>query len=136
MKLLMFDTDEFWYKTFSKTVDSAETCEVEKSTTDSLVIFINVEKEDEDQKDRVVKKAVNNISWLAKKTDRNKVVLHSFGHLSESKSSIEFAEDAIKTIRDKLTVKGFETSMTPFGYLFEFKIHVKGESLAKVWKSI
>ncbi|WP_412534918.1 threonyl-tRNA synthetase editing domain-containing protein [Methanosarcina sp.] len=67
---------------------------------------------------------------------RNKVVLHSFGHLSESKSSIEFAEDAIKIIRDKLTSKGFETSMTPSGYLFEFKIHVKGESLAKVWKSI
>ncbi len=67
MKLLMFDTDDFWYKTFSKTVDSAETCEVEKSITDSLVIFINVEKEDEDQKDRVVKKTVNNISWLAKK---------------------------------------------------------------------
>jgi hypothetical protein len=66
-KKLKFLTDDFWYKTFSKTVDSAETCEVEKSTTDSLVIFINVEKEDEDQKDRVVKKAVNNIIWLVKK---------------------------------------------------------------------
>lgn len=136
MKLLMFDTEDFWYKTFSKTVDSVETCDVEESTVDSLVIFINVEKEDEDQKERVVKKAVNNISWLAKKTGRNKVVLHSFGHLSESKSSIEFAEDAIKTVREKLTAKGLETSMTPFGYLFEFNIHVKGESLAKVWKSI
>lgn len=136
MKLLMFDTNCFWYKTFSKTVETAETCEREEYTTDSLVIFVNVEKEDEAQKDKVVKKAVNNIAWLAKKTERNKVVLHSFGHLSESKSSIEFAEDAIKTIKGKLTSKGFETSMTPFGYLFEFKIHVKGESLAKVWKSI
>lgn len=136
MKLLMFDTNDFWYKTFSKTVESAETCNKEESTTDSLVIFINVEKEDEVQKDKVVKKAVDNICWLAKKTDRKKVVLHSFGHLSESKSSIEFAEDAIKTIKDKLTAKGLETSMTPFGYFYEFKIHVKGESLAKVWKSL
>lgn len=132
----MFDTNDFWYKTFSKTIDSAETCDREESKTDSLVIFINVEKEDESQKDKVVKKAVNNISWLAKKTDREKVVLHSFGHLSESKSSIDFADDAIKTIKNKLTAKGFETSMTPFGYFFEFKIHVKGESLAKVWKSL
>lgn len=47
------------------------------------------------------------------------------------------AEDAIKMIMDKLNEKGFETSMTPFGYLFEFKIRMKGESLAKVlWKSI
>ena len=132
----MFDTNNFWYKTFSKTVESAETYDMEESTADSLVILINVEKEDETQKDKVVKKAVNNISWLAKTNDRKKVVLHSFGHLSESKSSIEFADDAIKAIKDKLFAKGFETSMTPFGYLFEFKVQVKGESLAKVWKSL
>lgn len=136
MKLLMFDTNDFWYKPFSKTIESAENYSEEWSTMDSLVIFINVEKEDEDRKDKVVKKAVNNIRWLAKKTDRKKVVLHSFGHLSESKSNVEFAEDAIKAIKDKLTAKGIETSMTPFGYFLEFKIHVKGESLAKVWKSI
>ena len=136
MKLLMFDTNDFWYKTFSKTVETAETCNREESATDSLIIFVNVEKEDEAQKDKAVRKAVKNINWLAKKTDRNKVVLHSFGHLSESKSSIEFAENILKTIKEKLTEKGMETSMTPFGYLLEFKIHVKGESLAKVWKSI
>jgi len=39
-------------------------------------------------------------------------------------------------IKDKLTAKGLETSMTPFGYFYEFKIHVKGKSLAKVWKSL
>lgn len=136
MKLLMFDTNYFWYKTFSKTVKTAEAFDGEEVTTDSLVIFVNVEKEDEVQKDKVVKKAVNNVSWLAKKVDRNKVVLHSFGHLSESKSSVEFAESTLKAIKEKLTAKGLETSMTPFGYLNEFKIHVKGESLAKVWKSI
>jgi hypothetical protein len=135
MKLLMFDTNDFWYKTFSKIIESAETCDKEESTMNSLVIFINVEKEDESQKDKAVRKAVDNISWLAKKTDRKKVILHSFGHLFESKSSVEFANDAIKKIKDKLTAKGFETSMT-LGYLFEFKIHVKGESLAKVWKSL
>ena len=75
MKLLMFDTNDFWYKIFSKTVDSAEICDMEESTINSLVIFINVEKEDEVQKDKVVKKAINNISWLAKKTDRKKVAL-------------------------------------------------------------
>lgn len=132
----MFDTNDFWYKTFSKSVESVESYDKEESTTDSLVIFINVEKEDEERKNKVVKKAVNNIRWLAKKTDRRKVVLHSFGHLSESKSSVEFAEEVIKAINDKLTAKGFETLMTPFGYFLEFKIHVKGESLAKVWKSL
>jgi hypothetical protein len=52
MKLLMFDTNDFWYKTFSKTIGSAETCDKEESTVNSFVIFINVEKEDESQKDK------------------------------------------------------------------------------------
>ncbi|WP_394326052.1 threonyl-tRNA synthetase editing domain-containing protein [Methanosarcina horonobensis] len=50
-------------------VGSVETCGTEKSTKNSLVIFINVEEEDEDQKDKVVKKAVNNISWLKKQVE-------------------------------------------------------------------
>ncbi len=136
MKLLMFDTNYFWYKTFSKTIEYAENYDKEESTTDSLVIFINVEKEDEGRKDKVIKKATNNIRWLAKKTNRKKVILHSFGHLSKSKSNVEFAEEIIGAIKGKLTEKGLETSLTPFGYFLEFKIHVKGESLAKVWKSI
>ena len=136
MKLLMFDTNEFWYKPFSKTLEHAETANHEEQFSDSLVIFINVEKMDELQNDKIIRKAADNISWLAKKTNRRKVVLHSFAHLSESKSSIEFAESALRAIRDKLVSKGLDVGITPFGYFLEFKIHVKGESLAKVWKSI
>lgn len=136
MKLLMFDANDFWYKTFEKTVDAVETCDTEALIQETLVIFINVEKNDETQRDRVVKKAVENISWLVRKTGRKRVVLHSFAHLSESKSSIAFAEEAFRLIMSRLEAKGLETHMTPFGYFLEFKIHVRGESLAKVWKSL
>ena len=88
----MFDTNDFWYKTFEKTVDHVSSADTEASVQDTLVIFINVEKEDEAQRERVVKKTVENISWLARKTDRERVVLHSFAYLSESKSSTRFAE--------------------------------------------
>ncbi len=52
----VLDTDDFWYKTLSKTVDSAETHDFEKFTTDSFFIFSDVEKEDYAQKDRVINK--------------------------------------------------------------------------------
>ena len=136
MKLLMFDANDFWYKTFEKPVNHADTLDTEASVQESLVIFVNVEKNDETQRDRVVKKAVENISWLTRKTGRKRVVLHSFAHLSESKSSIAFAEEVFRLMMNRLEAKGLETYMTPFGYFLEFKIHVKGESLAKVWKSI
>jgi hypothetical protein len=136
MKLLMFDVDEFWYKPFSKTIERAETFDGEGSVRGSLVIFINVEGEDEQRQDKVVKKAAEHICWLARKTDRNKVLLHSFAHLSDSKSSVDFAGSTIKAIEERLNAKGLDAGMTPFGYFLEFKIHVKGDSLAKVWKSI
>jgi len=136
MKLLMFDTNEFWYRTFSKTLEQVETTDKEEKIENALVIFTSVEKEDEERKDKVVKKAIDNISWLARKTSRNRIVLHSFAHLSDNKSSIEFAKETLEAIKEKLNSKGLETSLTPFGYFLEFKIHVRGESLAKVWKSV
>jgi hypothetical protein len=49
---------------------------------------------------------------------------------------VEFAAQVFEAIEDRLTRKGFEVSTTPFGYFLEFKIHVLGESLAKVWKAL
>ena len=136
MKLLMLNTKELGYKTFSKTIDAAEDNEKDETITDSAVVFIHVEKDDEARMDRIVEKAVGNITWLAKKLDRNRIVLHSFAHLSDSKSSPEFAEVVIKNIKEKLEYKDYKSFVTPFGYFLEFKIHVLGESLAKVFKAI
>ncbi len=132
----MFDSPEFWYKTFSKTVEGAETVNTEQTTNDSVVVFLQSEAEDESRREKVLKKATSNISWLARKVGREKIMLHSFAHLSESKSGIEFAQEMIESLKSKLTEKGFEVDSTPFGYFLEFKIHVGGESLAKVWKTL
>lgn len=136
MKLLMFDTESFWYKTYDKTVAQADVDEKEEAVADALVVFINVEKEDEAAGDKKAKKAADNIEWLSKKTGRRRIVLHSFAHLSDSRSSIEFAKHAIGSIKERLNSRGYEASSTPFGHLLEFDIRVRGESLAKVWKSI
>ncbi len=136
MKLLMFNTKEFWFRTFRKTVELAEEAEGEEGVEDALVVFINVEKQDEERVGKVVKKAVNNIHWLARKVGRRKVVLHAFAHLSDSKSSVAFAREAIEGMRERLVMRGYEALVTPFGYFLEFRIHVLGESLAKVWKDV
>ncbi len=132
----MFNVKEFWYKTFSKTLQDVEENEREETIQDTLVVFGNVEMEDEEKLARIVRKTVKNITWLAGKTGRNRVVLHSFAHLSESKSSVKFAEKVFKSIEDRLRSKGYDVLVTPFGYFLEFKLHVLGESLAKVWKVI
>lgn len=138
MKLLMFDAGEFWYKTHSRTLASEDQVDREEGVEDALVVFVQVEAEDENNgaPGKVVRKAVKNIHWLAGKTARRRIVVHSFGHLSNSKCSTGFAKDILEGIVEKLTAKGYETHLTPFGYFLEFRIHVRGESLAKVWKEV
>ena len=132
----MFNVREFWYKTYMKTLKESKDIEKEESVEDAIVVFANVERDDQEQTARTIRKAVKNIIWLARKTDRSRIVLHSFAHLSDSKSSVEFAAKVFEAIEDRLTRKGYEVSSTPFGYFLEFKIHVLGESLAKVWKAL
>ena len=135
-KLLMFSVKEFWYNPYSKTLKNVEETEKEETVNDALVVFVNVEKEDETNRSRIIRKTVKNIAWLARKTDRTRIVLHSFAHLSDSKSSTEFAQDLIQIVKTRLDSKGYDVSLTPFGYFLEFRLHVRGESLAKVWKQI
>lgn len=136
MKMLMFDTEYFWYDTFSKTLASVEDTEKKEEIENTAVVFIHVELEDEGRKDKVVKNAVKNFKWYLNKVNKEKIVLHSFAHLSSSVSSPEFAAEIISEIKEKLENKGIEVHTTPFGYFSEFSIHVRGESLAKVFKEI
>ncbi len=130
MKLLMFHTKSFWYKPYNP--DSPETDKT--SFENALVIFIQAEEADK-EKSGVVDKAVGNIKWLANKNKTTAVVLHSFAHLSESKSDPETASGIIKKIGEIL-VKNLSVHIVPFGQFYEFSIHVLGPSLAKVFKDL
>lgn len=134
MKMLMFDTSGFEYKTHSKTLDDVEDIEECETITDPVVIFLHVEAEDEDRKNKVLKKSYNNLKWYLNKIDKDRIVLHSFAHLATSKSSPEFASLLISELKDKLVNRGYNVSVTPFGYFSQFSINVNGESLAKVFK--
>lgn len=136
MKMLMFDTEYFWFDTFSKTLESVEDIEKEEKIENTAVVFIHVELEDEERKNKVVKNAVKTLKWYLNKVNKEKIVLHSFAHLSSSTSSPELAAEIVSEIKEKLENKGIKAYTTPFGYFSEFSIHVRGESLAKVFKDI
>jgi len=134
MKLLMFYTKEWWYKTASKTLEHVPAEDKEETMTGAVVIFFHCEAEDEEKYPGVVQKCIKNAKWLAGKFDTKNVVLHSFNHLSSSKSSPEFAKALLDEVRQRLENTGFTLMVTPFGYFNEFRMHVAGDSLAKVFK--
>lgn len=136
MKLLMFYATEFWYRTFQKTLPEAPDRDEEDECRNAVVIFFHAEAHDEDRQGKVVEKWVKNAKWLARKFDTTTVVLHSFNHLAETKASPETARAMTEEVRRRLERTGFTVRETPFGYLNEWKIHVAGDSLAKVFKDL
>jgi hypothetical protein len=136
MKLLLFYAPSFWFKTYQKVLERAADQEMESTSEQAIVVFYQVEAEDMEGRGKVLTKLVKNIKWLAGKFGSRTVVLHSFNHLSASKAPAEFAESLIQDARQRLEGVEYSVVVTPFGYLNEWKLHVAGESLAKVFKEI
>jgi len=134
MKLLMFYVHDWWYKTALKSLPDVPDTEKEESVRDAVVIFFHAEEEDEAKRENVLQKFVKNAKWIAGKFGTKNVVLHSFNHLSSSKSSPEFAKALLEGVVERLDRTGYSVMLTPFGYFNEFKMHVSGDSLAKVFK--
>lgn len=134
MKLLMFYTLDWWYKTASKSLPDVPDIEKDESVKKAVVIFFHSEAEDESKRNSVLQKFVKNTKWIAGKFNTTNVVLHSFNHLSLSKSSPEFAKSLLDEAVERLERTGYNVMSTPFGYFNEFKMHVAGDSLAKVYK--
>ena len=135
MKLLMLYAKKWWYKTASKTLETAPDIEIEETMHNAVAIFFHSEAEDEERYDSVCEKFVKNVKWLAGKFSTRNVVLHSFNHLSTSKSSPDLAKRLLDDVIIRLERAGYTVMQTPFGYFNEFKMHVAGDSLAKVFKA-
>jgi len=136
MKLLLFYAPSFWFKTYQKVLQQVPDQKVETDCHHAVVVFYQVEIEDLERRRKILTKFIKNIKWLAGKFDSNSVVLHSFNHLSNSKAPADFAEGLVQDARQRLERNGYSVTVTPFGYLNEWKLHVAGESLAKVFKEI
>ncbi|NHI89882.1 MAG: hypothetical protein EAX87_10185 [Candidatus Thorarchaeota archaeon] len=126
----MLHVESFWYRPDESKSDTRT------EIGESLLVWIHSEKEDEENRTGVLRKMVKNIRWLAKKIESNVVILHSFAHLDDSKAEPEFADSVIEETADRLRTRGFEVYIVPFGQFNEFNMHVKGPSLAKVFKKI
>ncbi|MBI4798426.1 MAG: hypothetical protein HY794_06775 [Desulfarculus sp.] len=136
MKLLLFYAPSFWFKTFEKALCQAPDQERDEEVKEAVVAFYQAEEEDQGREAKVLSKLLKNIKWQAGKFNSKAVVLHSFNHLSVSKAPPELAQSLAEEARERLEQSGYAVTVTPFGYLNEWKMHVAGPSLAKVFKEL
>lgn len=130
-------TTYFAYVPNVKNVEDSEDVTDGKQFNDCLVAFIQIEECDEeyDILSRE-KKLVNHLKWILRKNNTNKIVLHSFAHLSESKASLRFTKELFDQTEKRLKNAGFDTAQTPFGYFLDLNIKAPGFSLARIWRSL
>lgn len=134
MKLLIFYTDKFSYKTSQKGLETADDLDIDDSIENSIVGFIQVEEKDEENGNYVETKLVKNLKWAARKNETNKIVLHSFNHLSNSSGTPEFTLELFNRVEDRLKKSEYETSQTPFGYFLDIDMQAPGKPLARIFK--
>ena len=92
----------------------------------ALVVFIIVEKEDNEN---TVKALIDEILNIKEKVKAEKVVLYPYAHLSKNLANPKKARELLNLAYQLLKEKGIETYKAPFGWYKEFEIKVKGHPL-------
>ena len=133
MKILLFYTHDYWLRPFEKSVPEAPDRTDEIAARDAVVALVHAEAGDAGQHAKLVTKAIKQIKWLAGKFSTRSVVLHSFAHLAATRAAPAEAEALLADMRTRLAETGYSVHTTPFGYFNEFRLHVAGPSLAKVF---
>ena len=136
MKLLLVYCKKFAYIPTIKTLENVSENVLPEQYENVQVAFIQVEKEDEGRESDVEKKLVKNLKWICGKNNVNRVVLHSFAHLSESKADPEFTKLLFERTEERMVNSGFTIRQTPFGYFLDLQVDAPGFSLARVFKNI
>lgn len=136
MKLLMIYADKFAYKTSLKSLESVSETTEQNIIENAVVGFIHVEEKDEANFSNVETKLVKNLKWAARKNNTEKIVLHSFTHLSESKASSEITKQLLDNSEQRLKKSNYEVYQTPFGYFLDLDVVAPGNPLARLFKDI
>jgi hypothetical protein len=133
MKLLLLYAHDYWLKPFAKSVPEAPERSDAMSAAAAVVALVHVEAADPAEHAKRVTQGIKQIKWVAGKFTTKSVVLHSFAHLAATRAEPAAAEAILTAMRDRLEASGFQVQVSPFGYFNEFRLHVAGPSLAKVF---
>jgi hypothetical protein len=138
VKLLVFLTESFEFEASEPGSPLAEQppAPSEGRFGEAIVAFVQCEPRDETRGEAVLKQAVKYFRWFARKRGLTRLVIHSFAHLADERSSPEYARDLLATLGDRLEEHGFEVHHTPFGWSLRWSMSVSGHGYAKTFKSL
>ncbi len=119
----------------SEVIDPVTDENREKRVENALVLFISMEKADEENTsiiDRGMAEIIKILVQLKIKT----VVLNPFAHLFGELSTLEYTQAALKTLAEKLAGQGYGVVRIPFGWFNEIEMRAKGHPLSRIGRRI
>lgn len=136
MRLLLFQAKSFRYQATQKGSPLAleEPPVASGELNNAVVAFIQMEPRDEQRDNAVLDQAVKYFRWYTRKRELKRVLLHSFAHLSEERSSPEFALAFFQRLENQLKHHDLDVSQTPFGWSLQWDLSVEGHAFAKTFK--
>jgi len=136
MKLLMLFAHDYWLRPYEKNLPDAPDCSEDVAAQECVVALIHAEPRDLEARGKTITKAIKQLKWLARKSDTTRIVLHSFAHLAPASAPPAEAQSLLDDMCQRLVDTGFTVRTSPFGYFNEFRLHVAGPSLAKVFVDV
>lgn len=138
MRILLIHSDYLNYNVKNKTpvAEDIEEAKKEGSFDDSLVVFIAVEKDDENNPEGIVKNLVSEVKKTNDQVKAENIVLYPYAHLSSSLSSPKVAVQILKDAEEALLAEDFNVKRVPFGWYKAFEISCKGHPLSELSRTI
>ena len=137
MQLLFIHADSMEYevkertKVFEEIPDGHGKVRLE----DALVVFVTVEKEDEEGIDKVAALGASEVRDVARGLKARRVLLYPYAHLSSSHSSPKSAIEAMKGLEAGLK-DDLEVFRAPFGWYKSFTIACKGHPMSELSREV
>ena len=133
MRLLAIHADFMEYESKKKTKFAEEISGDEKSlrVEEVLVIFTSVEKSDEDNRDAVIDRFLEDIKDITGQLQINRILIYPYVHLSSSPSSPQYARGLFVDLEMRVKEEGYEVFRAPFGWYKGFDLKAKGHPLSE-----
>jgi len=139
MRFLSFHVDYFWFKVTkkgrSKVIEEITEENKENRVEDALVLFISMEKRDEEDPD-LIEKGIAEIEKITHQLKISNLVILPFAHLFGQLSSLDYAFESFKKIESILNSKNYSVIRLPFGWFNELEMKAKGHPLSRISRII
>jgi threonyl-tRNA synthetase len=137
MKLLLIHSDYIEYEVKQKAIPHPEDISIMKDRMDeALVVFIAVEKVDENSPAQAVEEAAKEIQSTAELLKVDNIMLYPYAHLSSDLAGAKAGKEILVSLEKEVKKGKFTVKRSPFGWYKAFTISCKGHPLSELSKEI